>query len=173
MEVILQQDVDNLGTIGDVVRVKPGYARNYLLPRGLALVADRKNLQVLEHHKRAVAAKKAKAEKAAQEAAGRLTSLAVTIPARVGEEDRLFGSVTNSDIQRALAEQGFEIDRKKIQLSAPIKQLGEHEVAVSLGAGVKATVRVTVVREAGSEPEPAPGPDREAEAAPGSASGTS
>ncbi|MGH7819576.1 MAG: 50S ribosomal protein L9 [Candidatus Binatia bacterium] len=147
MEVILQQDVENLGTMGEVVKVKPGYARNYLLPRGLALVADRKNLARLEHQKRAVAALRAKAEKAAQEEAAKLAAIPVTIPARVGEEDRLFGSVTNQDIQRALAARGVEVERKKILLAAPIKSLGEFEVPVSLGAGVRATVKVSVVRQ--------------------------
>lgn len=147
MEVILQQDVDNLGSIGDVVKVKPGYARNYLLPRGLALVADRKNLAVLEHQKRGVAAKRTKAQKAARDAAQRLSSIAVTIAARVGEEDRLFGSVTNQDIQKALAAKGFEIERKKILLESPIKALGEFEVPVHLGPDVRGAIKVTVVRE--------------------------
>jgi large subunit ribosomal protein L9 len=147
MQVILQQDVENLGTMGDVVKVKTGYARNYLLPRGLALVADSKNLARLEHQKRGMAAKKVKAETAAKAEAARLGALAVTIPARAGEEDRLFGSVTNQDIQRALAAQGFEVDRKRIQLAGPIKSLGDFDVAVSLGAGVRATVRVSVVRQ--------------------------
>jgi len=147
MEVILQQDVDNLGHIGEVVKVKPGFARNYLLPRGLAILADQKNLARLEHQKRSVAAKKAKAEKAAQETATRLGTLEVQIPARAGDENRLFGSVTNQDIHDALGRQGVEIDRKKILLDAPIKTLGEFEVPVSLGAGVRGKVRVTVVRE--------------------------
>ena len=148
MEVILQQDVDNLGHMGDVVRVKPGYARNFLLPRGLAVIADRKNLAQLEHQKRAVAARRAKAEQSAQESARRLEGVLVRIEARAGEEDRLFGSVTNQDIQRALADQGIEMDRKKILLDAPIKTLGEFDVPVSLGIGVKGTVKVAVVRQA-------------------------
>jgi large subunit ribosomal protein L9 len=147
MEVILQQDVENLGTIGDVVKVKPGYARNYLFPRGLALEADAKNLAVLEHRKRALAAKRAKVQKANEAEAGRLASLSIVIAARAGEEDRLFGSVTNLDIQRALAAQGFEIDRKKILLQSPIKALGEHPVTVDLGAGVRTPLKVTVVRQ--------------------------
>jgi large subunit ribosomal protein L9 len=98
MEVILQQDVDNLGTIGDVVKVKPGYARNYLFPRGLALEADAKNLAMLEHRKRAMAAKRAKIQKANEAAALRLTSVSVVIRARAGEENKLFGSVTNADV---------------------------------------------------------------------------
>ena len=152
MDVILQQDVENLGTIGDVVKVKPGYARNFLLPRGLALKADAKNLAVLEHRKRALAAKRSKVQKANQEAATRLTSLSLSISARAGEEQKLFGSVTNLDIQKALAAQGFEIDRKKIHLENPIKALGEHTATIDLGAGVRAPIKVMVV----ALDEPAP-----------------
>jgi large subunit ribosomal protein L9 len=147
MEVILQHDVENLGTIGDVVKVKPGYARNYLFPRGLALEADAQNRAVLEHRKRALTAKRAKVQKANQASAARITSLSISITARAGEEDKLFGSVTNTDIQRALAAQGFEIDRKKIVLDNPIKALGEHTVTVDLGAGVRAPLTVSVVRQ--------------------------
>jgi large subunit ribosomal protein L9 len=146
MDVILQQDVENLGTIGDVVKVKPGFARNYLLPRGLALRADAKNLAVLEHRKRSLAAKRAKVAKANQAAATRLGALSLSIAARAGEEQKLFGSVTNLDIQKALAAQGFEIDRKKIHLEGgPIKMLGEYVATVDLGAGVRAPLKVTVV----------------------------
>lgn len=146
MEVILQQDVDDLGTIGQVVRVKPGYARNFLVPRGLALPADSKNLRVLEHQKRGLAAKRAKLQKAHQDAAAKLSGVTVVIPAHAGEEDKLFGSVTNQDIQKALAAQGFDIDRKKIVLEHPIKALGEFTVPVNLGADVRATIKVSVVR---------------------------
>ena|SRR5436309_13823742 len=151
MEVILQQDVENLGTIGDVVKVKPGYARNYLFPRGLALEADAKNLAVLEHRKRALASKRAKVQKANEAEAGRLESLSIVIAARAGEEDKLFGSVTNADIQRALAAQGVEIDRKKILLRSPIKALGEHPVTVDLGAGVRTALQVSVVKQEESD----------------------
>jgi len=153
MEVILQQDVENLGTIGDVVKVKPGYARNYLFPRGLALEADAKNLAVLEHRKRAMAVKRAKVQKVNEASAARITSLSISIAARAGEEEKLFGSVTNTDIQRALAAQGFEIDRKKIVLDNAIKTLGEHTVTVDLGAGVRAPIKVTVVRQEESAAE--------------------
>jgi large subunit ribosomal protein L9 len=151
MEVILQQDVENLGTIGDVVKVKPGYARNYLFPRGLALEADAKNLAVLEHRKRALASRRAKVQKANEAEAGQLASLSIVVAARAGEEDKLFGSVTNVDIQRALAAQGFEIDRKKILLQGPIKSLGEHPVTVDLGAGVRTALKVSVVRQEASD----------------------
>lgn len=155
MEVILQQDVENLGTIGDVVRVKRGYARNYLFPRGLALEADAKNLATLEHRKRALAAKKAKLQQANEAAAARLSAAQIVIEARAGEEDKLFGSVTSIEIQRVLAAQGFEIDRKKIVLEAPIKSVGQHTAHVDLGAGVRAALQISVVRiaEGGSAAE--------------------
>ena len=145
MQVILQQDVDNLGTIGEVVKVKPGYARNYLIPRGLALEADARNLTILEHRKRSLAAKRAKIQKVNEADAARLAGVSLTIEARAGEEGKLFGSVTNQDVQRALAVRGFEVDRKKILLEAPIKSLGEHTVEVNLGAGVRSSIKVSVV----------------------------
>lgn len=147
MEVILQQDVDNLGRIGDVVRVKAGFARNYLLPRGLALVADGKNLSVLEHQKRMVASRRAKVQKATEEIADRLKPVSLILKARAGEEDKLFGSITNQDVARALADAGFEIDRKRVLLDAPIKTLGEYAVPVHLGTDVRVSIKVTVVRE--------------------------
>lgn len=147
MEVILQQDVDKLGRIGDVVRVKPGFARNYLLPRGLAVVADGKNLSVLEHQKRMVASRRTKVKKAAEEIADRLKPVSLILKARAGEEDKLFGSITNQDVARALADAGFEIDRKRVLLEAPIKTLGEYTVPVHLGTDVRVSIKVTVVRE--------------------------
>jgi large subunit ribosomal protein L9 len=147
MEVILQQDVENLGTIGDVVKVKPGYARNYLFPRGLALEADAKNLAMLEHRKRSLGAKRAKVQKANEASAVKISSLSISITARAGDEDKLFGSVTNTDIQRALAGQGFEIERKKIVVDNPIRTLGEHTVTVDLGAGVHVPLKISVVRQ--------------------------
>ena len=155
MDVILQQDVDNLGTIGDVVKVKPGYARNYLFPRGLALEADAKNLAMLEHRKRAMASKRAKVQKSNEAAAAKLGNVSLVIEARAGEEDKLFGSVTNADVQRALAAQGFEIDRKKIHLDAPLKTVGDHSATVDLGAGVRVAVKVSVVRKAEEAEAPA------------------
>ena len=147
MEVILQQDVDKLGRIGEVVRVKPGFARNYLLPRGLAVLADRKNLAVLEHQRRVIGAKRSKEKKAAEEVASRLAPVALILKARAGEEDKLFGSITNQDIARALGEAGFEVDRKRIILDAPLKALGEYSIPVSLGPDVRVTIKVTVAKE--------------------------
>ncbi|HEV8711366.1 MAG TPA: 50S ribosomal protein L9 [Candidatus Binatia bacterium] len=147
MEIILQEDVENLGQIGDVVKVRDGFARNYLLPRGLALEANRRNLRVLEHQKRLVAAKKERTVSQAQTLSAQLAALTVVVTARAGEEDRLFGSVTNLDIEKALKAQGVAVDRKKILLEEPIKQLGTHTVPVQLSGGVRGNVTVQVVRE--------------------------
>jgi large subunit ribosomal protein L9 len=148
MEIILQEDVENLGHIGDVIKVRDGYARNYLLPRGLALEASRRNLRVLEHQKRLVAAKKERDQKQAQSLGQQLAALTLVIAARAGEEDRLFGSVTNQDIEKALQTQGVPVERRKILLEEPIKQLGTYTVPVQLSGGVRGSVTVQVVREA-------------------------
>ncbi len=144
MKVILREDVDSLGKGGEVVDVKPGYGRNYLLPRGLAVVADRRNVRVLEHQKRIVADKRERDRRQAETAAQKLSSLRVTITARAGEEGKLFGSVTNIDIEKALAEQGVTVERRRIRLDEPIKSIGEHVVPVHLGVGVDAQVTVVV-----------------------------
>ncbi len=144
MEVILREDVPGLGIIGDVVRVKPGYARNYLLPRGLAVVADRRNLRQLEHYKRIIEAKKARERGSYETLAARLSELEVEIEMRAGKGGKLFGSVTNMDVHRLLAERGFEIDRRRIEIKEPIKEIGEHIVPVRVGQDVTASVRVIV-----------------------------
>jgi large subunit ribosomal protein L9 len=148
VQLILRDDVPNLGKIGDVVRVKPGYARNYLLPRGLAVEANPKNLRVLEHQKRVIAAKAEREHKGAEAAAKRLDGLQLTIRARAGEEGRLFGSVTNMDVERLLADKGVSVERRRIVLNEPIKQLGTYPITVQVGRAVRATVQLTV------EPEP-------------------
>ncbi|MBI3249592.1 MAG: 50S ribosomal protein L9 [Deltaproteobacteria bacterium] len=147
MEIILQEDVPNLGHIGDIIKVRDGFGRNYLLPRGMALLADNRNLRVLEHQKRLAAVKKEQVLKVAHSLRDRIAALTVVIPARAGEEDRLFGSVTNQDIEKAMHAQGVAIERRKIVLPEPIKQLGTHAVSVHLGGEVQATVTVQVVRE--------------------------
>jgi len=146
MEVILREDVPNLGTIGDIVKVKPGFARNYLLPRGLAVVADTRNRHALEHQKRVMAEKRERERRHNETAAQKLSALRVTLKARAGEEGRLFGSITNIDIERALADGGFSIERRRIRLDEPIKVVGEHAVPIHLGVGV--TAHITVVVEA-------------------------
>jgi large subunit ribosomal protein L9 len=145
MEVILREDVQHLGHIGDIVKVRPGYARNYLIPRGLATLADRRNLSVLEHDKRVVEDKRKRALSAAETVVRKLAAAKVTIAARAGEEGKLFGSVTNIDIERALADAGVAVERRRIRLDEPIKTLGEHTVLVALAAGVQGEVTVSVV----------------------------
>ncbi len=147
VEVILRDDVPSLGKIGQVVRVKPGYARNFLLPRGLAVEANSKNLHVLEHHKRVIGAKAERERKAAEGLAQKLGSLKLTVQARAGEEGRLFGSVTNLDVERLLADRGFQVDRRRIQLAEPIKQLGTYPIVIQLGRDVRATVELIVAAE--------------------------
>ena len=147
MEIILQEDVANLGVIGEVVKVRDGYGRNYLIPRGLAIEANRRNLRVLEHQKRLTAAKKEKDRQSAQGMNDRIAALSLTIQARAGEEDRLFGSVTNIDIEKALTAQGVTIDRRKIMLAEPIKQLGTYTVPVHFSSDVRGNITVNVVRE--------------------------
>src|SRR5215470_17370407 len=147
MQVILRDDLDNLGKSGEVVNVKPGYARNYLLPRGLAVKATASDVARVEHEKRVIAARTAKLAKEAQAEADKLSQVSVSIARAVGEEDKLYGSVTSRDIAEALREQGVIVDSKKIQLDDPIKALGMVEVAVKLGRGVAANVKVWVVKE--------------------------
>jgi large subunit ribosomal protein L9 len=147
MEVILKEDVPHLGRMGDIVRVRDGYARNYLLPRALVVPANKNNLKSFEHQKRVVAAQRDKVEKAARSFADRLASLTLTIPVKTGAEGKLFGSVTNIHIEEALREKGFEVERRRIHLDEPIKALGEYEVPVRLTAGLVATVKLSVVPE--------------------------
>jgi large subunit ribosomal protein L9 len=147
MEVILREDVPNLGTIGDIVRVKPGFARNYLLPRGLAVLADRRNVHVLEHQQRLAAEKRERERRQALSVAETLSSLRLTVKARAGEEGKLFGSVTSIDIERALSAAGHTVDRRRIRLPEPIKSVGVYTVPVHLGVGVDAQVSITVEAE--------------------------
>jgi large subunit ribosomal protein L9 len=152
MEVILREDVPHLGTIGDIVKVRPGYARNYLLPRGLATVADKRNTRQLEHDRRLVDEKRRRALSTAEALAKQLASARIVISARAGEEGKLFGSVTNIDIERALAEQGLTVERRRIRLDEPIKALGEYKVPVTLTTGVPCELTVTVAAIAEATP---------------------
>src|SRR5437016_5677763 len=124
MEVILKEDITNVGKMGEVVRVRDGYARNYLLPRGLVLVANKKNLKTYEHQKRVVESQKERVQKHANTLSEKLMQVSLVIAARAGEEGRLFGSVTNMDIEKALKAQGLDVERRKIHLAEPIKTLG-------------------------------------------------
>ena len=148
MEVILREHVDNLGKRGDLVKVADGYARNYLLPRKMALLATEGNKKVIEREKVKFEAKEAEEQKVAQAVADRLANVEIEIARKVGETDALFGSVTNADIAEALAAKGFEIDRRKISLHEPIKKLGEFTVPVKLHRDVVVTLKVKVVAEA-------------------------
>ncbi len=145
--VILRENVDGLGTIGDVVSVKAGYARNYLLPQGLASVADSRNVKELEHQKRQLSRKLEKVTKDAEGVKARIEKVTCEFTQRAGEEGKLFGSVTSMDLEAKLQEAGIEIPRKKIQLGEPIKTLGEHIVPVKLDAGVVADLKVVVSAE--------------------------
>ena len=144
MQVILREELPNLGTTGDVVKVKPGYARNYLLPRGLAIEANVRNLRELEHQKRVVADHRLRAQKSAAAVADKVGAVTLTFRVRAGEDGKLFGSVTNQDIHRALEERGFTIERRRILLAEPIKSLGTHDVTVHLGPDTRATIKVEV-----------------------------
>lgn len=145
MEVILTEDVPKVGKMGDVVRVKDGFGRNFLIPQNKALVSNSKNLKALEAQKKHIAAKAAKLLQTAEAVAAKLQSMHLNIEKEAGTEDRLFGSVTNKEIADLLAEQGVEIDRHKIQLDSPIKTVGDHEVEIKLHSELKVPLKVTVV----------------------------
>lgn len=147
MEVILREEVESLGTRGQVVKVKEGYARNFLLPRRLAVPATEANKKIVERERQSWLKKEAKRSADATELAKLLEPVVITIRQRAGENDQLFGSVTAKDIADALTAQKFEIDRRKIQLPEPIRQLGEHKVTVKLHSDVTANVTVKVEKE--------------------------
>jgi large subunit ribosomal protein L9 len=151
MEVILKEDIANVGKIGEVVRVRDGYARNYLLPRGLVMIANKKNLKTFEHRKKIVGDQKEKIMRQAQAVGQELTGATVSISMRAGEEGKLFGSVTNIHIEKALKAKGLDVDRRKIQLEQPIKTLGDFEVPVRLTADLSVPVKVSIIPEAGSK----------------------
>ncbi len=152
MEVILRDDVPGLGIIGDVVKVKPGYARNYLLPRGLAVAADRRNLKELEHQKRLVEVKKQRERGTYERLAESLAKVELEIEMRAGHGGKLFGSVTNLDVGKLLAEKGFEIDRRRIVVAAPIKEIGRHEIRIKVGQDIGCDIAL-VVKPVGGELE--------------------
>lgn len=145
MQVILKEDVHNLGKAGELVKVKPGFGRNYLIPQGKAVVATAGNVKQIEHEKKLIAAKQAQLSKDAQAMADRLASVEVSIERQVGEEDKLFGSVTSRDIESALKDKGLTVDHKKIHMGEPIKTIGYHTVEIKLGTGVTGKIKVVVV----------------------------
>jgi large subunit ribosomal protein L9 len=151
MEVILRQHVDNLGRRGEIVKVADGYARNYLLPRKLALPATAGNKQHVERERKIFEAREAEERGQAEALAARLTALTISIARRVGDTEQLYGSVTASDIAEFLKDKGFEVDRRKLILPEPIKALGEHDVPLKLHREVTVPLKVHVVREGAAE----------------------
>jgi large subunit ribosomal protein L9 len=144
VQVILNEDLPNLGRPGDVVRVRAGYARNFLLPRKLAVEANSRNLRTFEHQKRLAMVKREALRVQATTEKEKIESLHLTLTAHAGEEGKLFGSVTNLDLERALHQRGFAIDRRRILLAEPIKQLGDHSVTVRLQPEVEANLKFSV-----------------------------
>jgi large subunit ribosomal protein L9 len=147
MEVILREDVSNLGKSGELVKVKPGYARNYLLPRGLAYEATEGNKKRIQAEAKARVTRQAAEKAEAEGVAAKLSALAIRIAAKAGEENRLFGSITAQDIADALAQAGHPVDKRKIELEHPIKTLGFHAIPVRVHHEVQAEVKLTVVAE--------------------------
>jgi large subunit ribosomal protein L9 len=147
MEVILRQHVDNLGRRGEIVKVADGYARNYLLPRKLALPATAGNKQHIERERKIFEAREAEERAQAEALAARLSALTISISRRVGETEQLYGSVTAADIAEFLKDKGFEIDRRKLILPEPIKAIGEHDVPLKLHREVTVPLKVHVVKE--------------------------
>jgi large subunit ribosomal protein L9 len=147
MEIILRADVQHLGKIGEVVKVKDGYARNYLLPQGLAYPATEANKKKITYEGERLAKQQAAEKSAAETEATRLAEVHLTFEVKVGEEEKLYGSVTASDIQRKLEELGIKVDKRKIDLPEPIRELGEYNVGIKIHPEVRPEVRVTVVKE--------------------------
>jgi large subunit ribosomal protein L9 len=146
MEVILRSDIEKLGSRGQLVKVAPGYARNFLLPKRLAVAATEANRKIVEQERQAHVRKDAKLKGEAEDLAKLVNGVSVTIAQKAGENDQLFGSVTSKDVAGALAALNFTIDRRKIQLDEPIKQIGEFKVPVRLYRDVTAEITVNVVR---------------------------
>jgi large subunit ribosomal protein L9 len=147
IQVILQHDVEKVGKSGDLVKVRPGFARNFLLPRSLAVPATTAEVHRIEHEKAVAVARSEKLKKESREQAAKLTSQEITIVRAVGEDDKLFGSVTAKEIESAYKAKGFEVDRRKMQLTEPIKQLGTFEIPLKLVSDVTATLKVHVVKK--------------------------
>ena len=147
MEIILREDVQHLGKVGEVVKVKDGYARNYLLPKGLAYPATEANKKKITFEGERLAKQRADEKSAAETEATKLADVQLTFAVKVGEEEKLYGSVTASDIQRKLEELGIHVDKRKIDLHEPIRELGDFQVGIKIHPDVRPQVRVTVVKE--------------------------
>jgi large subunit ribosomal protein L9 len=147
MEIILRADVQHLGKIGEIVKVKDGYARNYLLPKGLAYPATDANKKKIAYEGERLVKQQASEKSAAEAEAARIADVELSFAVKVGEEDKLYGSITASDIQRKLEEMGIHVDKRKIDLADPIRDLGEFRVGIKIHPEVRPEVRVTVVKE--------------------------
>ncbi len=146
MKVILQKDIANLGDAGDIKEVAEGYARNYLIPKNLVIAANESSKKAMEHQKKLIKIKKDKRKKASETLADSMKGVELVIEAQVGEEGKLFGSITSMDIAKSLADKGFAVDKRKILLDTPIKHEGEFNVSVKLDEGLSTTVKVTVTK---------------------------
>ena len=147
MKVILRDDVKNVGTMGQIIDVADGFARNYLVPRGLAVEANTKNIKSLEHEKRIIQEKAKKIKNQAQELSDKLSAMTLVIKAKAGEEGKLFGSVTTMDIAEQLKNEGIEIDKKRVVLDEPIKRIGSYPVHIKLHADIPTQINIQVVEE--------------------------
>jgi large subunit ribosomal protein L9 len=145
MKVILTKNLDNLGKAGSLVEVKPGYGRNYLLPRQLAVLATAKNMRQLEHEKSGILSRASKEKTNMDAMAKKLSAIEVKFTRKVGDQNKLFGSVTSKDVHEQLAAQGYQVERKQIHLPEPLKEIGSHEVEVKLHTEVSARVKVTII----------------------------
>jgi len=147
MEIILLDKIDNLGNVGDVVRVKPGYARNYLFPKGLAVRSSKRNIAFVEEKRKNIELKIAKEEQASQAIFDSLKNVEILMEVEVGENDKLFGSVTTMDLQKALNEQNIEIEKQDILLDNPIKSLGVYDIPIKVTSSLKQNIKVNVVKK--------------------------
>ncbi len=148
MKIILREDVETLGKAGEVVKVKDGYGRNYLIPRQLAVLANVRNMKALDHDRRTIETRAKKTKKTAEATAATLSAVSLILPAKAGEEGKLFGAITSRDIAEALGKAGVIVDRKAIQLADPIKQVGDYKVKIRVAADVFPEISVSVVPEA-------------------------
>ncbi len=152
MKVILQENVDNLGYVGDILDVADGYARNFLLPRKKAMEANPRNVKALEHAKRVTGHKAKQVQEGQKGLAEKLSGVSLTFEVQTGKDDKLFGSVTSKDIEEKLLAEGFEVDRRKIQMPHPLKELGSSKVGIKLFREITAEISVTLVKQGGDEP---------------------
>jgi len=147
MEVILKESIKSLGSAGDIVNVADGYARNYLIPQGKAVIATTKNVKQLERQQESIRKRAAQLKADLEALAAQLNKLELEIPVKVGESGKLYGSVTSMDIARAISDKGYDVDRKKIQLDEPIKELGEYSILIKLAPEIEATIKLKVVAQ--------------------------